>query len=239
MLQCPDVSVVVPVYKNAETLQELYRRLRCVFESRRLSYEVIFVNDACPSGSFSVLKELAENDSRVIVLALERNVGQHKAVLTGLGRARGKCNVVMDADLQDPPEAIPALLGRLQNGFSAVFAGRRGRYESLFRLFTSRMFKVLLHLLCGVPSDAGLFVAMNREMVESLLSFDGQRPFLTAMISCTGLPLTSIPVERVRRFAGSSAYSFLGRLKSGLRAVRWIISWKLRNLCRILKGAKM
>lgn len=237
--QCPEVSVVVPVYRNAETLQELYRRLCCVLESRQFSYEMIFVDDACPAGSLSVLEKLSKSDYGVKVLALEHNVGQHRAVLTGLSHVRGKWTVVMDADLQDPPEAIPDLLVRLQDGFSAVFAGRRGLYESPFRLFTSRLFKVLLHLLCGVPADAGLFVAMNRGMVERLLAFDGKRPFLTAMMGCTGLPLASIPIKRANRFLGSSAYSFWGRLKSCFLAVWWVMSWKLHRAFRILKGEKL
>jgi glycosyltransferase involved in cell wall biosynthesis len=223
----------VPVYRNAEMLHELYRRLLRVLEAWQLSFEVLFVDDACPAGSLTVLKGLAQRDPRVAVLALKRNVGQHRAVLAGLAHVRGEWTVVMDADLQDPPEAIPYLLAKGQEGFAAVFAGRRGRYESAFRLFTSRLFKRLLHLLCGVPADACLFVALNRPMVERLLTLGGPHPFIVAMIGCTRLPLTSIPVVRARRPSGSSAYSFWGRLRNSWRAVAWVLAWKWHAVRRV------
>jgi len=233
--QVPEVGIVVPVYRNAETLQELYRRLRHVLETEQLSYEMIFVDDACPAGSLDVLEELAQGDPRVAVLALERNVGQHRAILAGLSHAWGKCVVVMDADLQDPPEAIPDLLSKMQRGYAAVFAGRRGRYESFSRLLTSRLFKGLLHLLCGVPADAGLFVAMNRQMVERLLAFDEPRPFVVAMIGCTGLPLASIPVLRSQRPSGHSTYSFWKRFMTGCLAISWVLTWKWRRNRQVAK----
>jgi glycosyltransferase involved in cell wall biosynthesis len=228
----PKVSIIVPVYRNAETLHELYHRLCRVLETRELSFEIIFVDDACPANSLAILRELARSDCRVAVLVLERNVGQHRAVLAALAHSRGEWTVVMDADLQDPPEAIPSLLSERWDGVAAVFAGRRGRYESFFRLLTSRVFKGLLHVLCDVPPDAGLFVAMNRTMVERLLMLNGPRPFVVAMIGCTGLPLTSIPVRRARRPNGSSAYSFWGRLESGWRAVAWVLFWRCRAVLR-------
>lgn len=234
-MQSPGVTVVVPVYRNTETLAELHRRLRLVLESGSLRYQIIFVDDACPDGSFVVLEKLAEIDPSVMVLALERNLGQHGAVLVGLRYAEGECVVLMDADLQDPPEAIPELLETLRGGPAAVFAGRRGRYESAFRLFTSRVFKRLLNLLCGVPTDAGMFVAMHRQMVVCLLSFDEPGPSVVAMIGCTGLPLASIPVLRVERPTGRSAFSFRKRLRTACLAIIWVLWWKWaskRGLCR-------
>jgi len=224
--QVVGVSIVVPVYRNAETLQELHGRICKVFDTLQLSFEVLFVDDACPGGSLTVLESLAKSDSRVAVLVLERNAGQHRAVLAGLAHARGKWTVVMDADLQDPPEAIPDLLTKGQEGFAAVFAGRRGQYESPLRLFTSRLFKSLLHLLCGVPADAGIFVAVNRPMLERLPVLNGPNPSFVAMIGCAGLPVTSIPVKRSQRRGGSSAYSFRGRLKSAWQAIIWVLVWK-------------
>jgi len=223
------VSIVVPVYRNADMLRELYRRLRGTLEPQQLSFDVIFVDDACPTGSLPVLESLARSDPRVTVLALERNVGQHRAVLAGLAYARGDWAVVMDADLQDPPEAIPPLLAKGQEGFAAVFAGRRGWYESPLRLLTSRLFKGLLHLLTGTPADAGIFVAMSRLMVKRLLTVGGPHPMIVAMIGCTGLPMVSIPVARAQRQTGSSAYTSWGRLKSGWRAITWVLDWKWRT----------
>lgn len=224
--QCPDITVVLPVYRNKDTLRDLHRRLRIVFKSEGIGYEIIFVDDACPGGSLAVLKELAGLDPRVAVLALGANSGQHQAVMTGLRFSRGRRVILLDADLQDPPEAIPALLSRMNDGFDAVFAGRRGQYESSGRLFTSRIFKGLLHRLSGVPIDAGMFVALSRGMVERLLAMNVSRPFIVAMIGCAGLPLASIPVERSCRPSGHSAYSSWKRLKTGCLAIIQVLKLK-------------
>jgi polyisoprenyl-phosphate glycosyltransferase len=220
-----DVSVIVPVYRNAGTLRELRDRLSQVLEGQALAFELLFVDDASPDGSLALLRELAAADQRVAVLALAQNVGQHRAVIAGLGMARGEWSVVLDADLQDPPEAIPTLLASGRDGYAAVFAGRRGRYESRGRLFTSWVFKRLLSALCGVPPDAGIFVAMHCSLVERLLEMGGGKPFVVAMIGCAGLPMASVPVPRDCRHDGESAYSAWGRLRSGWRGVAYALSW--------------
>jgi len=232
-LNNPEISIVVPVYKNTETLHELHRRLTSVLEDNKFTFEILFVNDACPSGSLQVLREIARNDPRVTVLALKRNVRQHRAVLAGLTFSQGKRVVILDADLQDPPEAIPELLSKLDKGFAAVFGGRCGDYESRFRLFTSRLFKKILHWVTGLPSDACMFVALRRQMAERLLAFYAPRPFIVAMIGCTGLPFSSIPVKRDKRPIGQSAYSFWMRLRTGCLAIFWALVWKYCSALRI------
>lgn len=229
----PDLSIVLPVYRNREMLCALCRNLCDVLDAQGRPYELIFVDDACPDGSRAVLEALAQTNPHVVVLALEQNVGQQRAVLTGLRHARGQWVVVMDADLQDPPEAIPLLLAAARDGAAAVFAGRRGRYESRLRLLTSRVFKRALHLLCGVPVDAGLYVAMNRQMLERVLALDNPRPHLVAMIGCSGLPVASIPVRRAERPAGRSAYTSWGRLEVAWQALTWVLGHKLR-----MRGAR-
>ncbi|MFO1518673.1 MAG: glycosyltransferase family 2 protein [bacterium] len=234
----PEVSVVIPVYRNRETLSELHRRLKKTLGNRR--HEMIFVDDHCPRGSLRLLRTLETKHPEVKVIPLKTNRGQHRAVLQGLSLARGKNVVILDADLQDPPEAIPQLLEKLREGFSAVFAGRRGRYESASRLFTSRLFKTLLHWITGIPRDAGMFVAMDRKMADRLLRFSASRPFLTAMMGLTGLPTVSLPVLRRKRPRGVSAYSDWKRLETGLFAVAWALRQKglsLAFLQKIQKGA--
>jgi len=226
----PLVTIVVPVYRNVDTLHELYRRVCQSFEGTGMPFELLFVEDACPDGSLAVLTQIAEADSRVAVLAMGRNVGQHRAVLAGLAWARGDWTVIMDADLQDPPEQAPALVAHGQQGFAAVFAGRRGRYQSSARMATSRVFKWVLHLLTGVPADAGIFCAINRQLRLRLLAMAGPQPSLVAMIGCAGLPMTSIPVARATRPTGHSAYSSWSRLITGWRAIVWVLNWKARAL---------
>ena len=162
------------------------------------------------------------------MLALARNRGQQRAILAGLAHARGEWVVVMDADLQDPPEAIPDLLRAASTGARAVFAGRRGSYESAGRLATSRMFKRLLHWMCGVPADAGVFVILHRSLVQRILALGGPCPFLVAMIGSTGLPAVSVPVARDPRPVGVSAYSGWDRLRSAMAALAWLALWRMR-----------
>jgi glycosyltransferase involved in cell wall biosynthesis len=220
----PDVTVVLPVYRNRATLGRLYRGLVEALEGDGRQFEALFVDDACPEGSLEVLRSLSAEDPRVSVLSLYQNVGQQRALMGGLASALGDQVVVMDADLQDPPEAVPRLLARLDRGPAAVFAGRRGRYESSARHLTSRLFKETLHRLSGVPADAGVFVAMDRRMVERLLEFRESRPFLVAMIGATGLPVDSIPVRRSPRLDGRSAYSAWRRLATAAGALRWAVA---------------
>jgi glycosyltransferase involved in cell wall biosynthesis len=218
--RAPDVSVVVPVYGNADTVRALHEEVHRVLRSRDLTHEIIFVNDACPFGSLAVLQKLAATNRDIKVASLERNVGQHRAVLYGLAQARGRWAVIMDGDLQDPPDAIPRLLEELKKGLAAVFAGRRGRYEPGGRLLTSRAFKTLLHVLSGVPPDAGMYVVINRAMIDHLVARRERHPFVVAMIGTSGLPCASIPVYRAARPFGRSHYSSWMRLRAGLSAVR-------------------
>jgi polyisoprenyl-phosphate glycosyltransferase len=191
------------------------------------------VDDASPDGAMKVLAELARKDPQVRICALLQNVGQHRAVLDGLAAARGRWTVVMDADLQDPPEAIPLLLDTAQSaGARVVFAGRRGHYQSAGRLATSRLFKRSLAKLTGLPPDAGLFVLLDRATVDRVLALDGKRPFVTAMIGATGARMVSVPVTRAPRPTGSSAYRQRDRIASSIRAFAWVLSWRLRRATR-------
>jgi polyisoprenyl-phosphate glycosyltransferase len=228
-MKAPDVSVVVPMYRTADAVPELGRRVAAAMEAAGLAYELVLVDDACPSGSGAAAGALAAHDAHVEVVFLPKNVGQHAAALAGLAHSRGRWAAVMDGDLQDPPEAVPGLIeaGR-RAGVPVVFAGRRGRYESRGRLFTSRLYKRTLSRLTGVPPDAGIFVVLERPVVERVLAMKtGRRPSLVAMIGCADVPMLSVPVERAPRPAGESSYSPLGRLRLGWRAVAWAVSWKL------------
>lgn len=222
----PLVTVVAPVYRNEATLAELHRRVAAALAGAGARLQLVAVSDASPDGSAAVLAALAAADPRVEPLVLARNVGQHRAVIEGLRRARGEIVVVMDADLQDPPEAIPGLLAELRAGWGAVFAGRRGRYESLGRLATSRAFKHLLALAAGVPPDAGMFVAMTRAVADRVAALPEPRPFVVAMIGCTGARTTSIPVRRARADERPSGYTSWTRLRTGLSALAHVAQWR-------------
>jgi len=223
------ISVVVPVYRSASTLEELHRRLAAALSGEEI--ELIFVDDACPEGSAGVLRRLGAADPRVRILTMEGNAGQHRALLRGLASARGEAAVILDADLQDPPEAVPLLLAALRRGPAAVFAGRRGAYESAARLFTSRVFKAVLSAAAGLPRDAGLFVALRRPLIDRLVACRSARPYLPAIIGLSGMAVESLPVERARRPRGESSYRGLARLRTGLSALAFAIGerWRRRK----------
>ena len=221
------VSVVLPVYRNAEALERLHARLIRALAAEA-ALELIFVDDACPAGSGAVLDRLAREDARVRVIHHDRNRGQRLAVWHGLQAARGEIVVTMDADLQDPPEAIPLLLEELRStGAAAVFAGRRGQYQGRLRMATSRLYRSVLQALTGIPNDAGAFLAMTRDALDRILPIPMPSPYLPALLASTGLPVRSIPVARDVRPAGKSAYSEWARLRlacSGLAA-----AWRVKR----------
>ena len=222
------MSVVVPVYRNADTLRELHARVATTLEGAALSFELIMVDDACPAGSGAVMNEIARGDSRVRVVTMPANSGQHRALLAGIAVGTGEWTVLMDGDLQDPPEAIPQLIAAGEGGYTVVYAGRRGKYQSSRRLFSARIYRKVLHVASGIPRDAGLFVAMRRTVAERLLTLDGPEPSINSMIWCTGSRMTSIPVLRASRAIGVSSYSGWKRLRAAWRAFAWILWWKTR-----------
>jgi glycosyltransferase involved in cell wall biosynthesis len=219
-----DVSVIAPVYGNAETLPALHRRIISALDGGLR--EIVFVDDGSPDDSYEVMRALSERDCRVRAIRRPRNGGQHLAVLQGLRQSRGEWSVVMDADLQDPPEAIPLLLSTARDGHDVVFAGRRGRYEPRLRLASSRLFKRTLAAATGLPPDAGMFFAASRRAVERVLEMDGPPPFVVAMIGRAELTTASVPVERSPAL-GRSGYSPVDRMRSASRGLRWAIQPRL------------
>ena len=210
------VSVVVPVYRNAATLVALHEQLV------PHAAEMVFVDDASPDDSLAVLLALQQRSAIVKVVALEANAGQTWALLVGLRYATGETIVMIDADLQDPPSAIPSLLDALRDA-DVVFGGRRGAYESSSRLLTSSISKRTLSWLSRgrIPRDAGLFLAMRRRVAEHLLNCADAKPYLISMIARGRFRVRSIPVARERSTA--SGYTFLRRLSVATRAFRGLL----------------
>ncbi len=223
-----EVSVVLPVHGNRATLDELHRRLTRVLAGASRRYELIFVDDACPEGSGAVIAEIAARDPRARGISLDRNVGQQRAVWLGLAAARGEWVVAMDADLQDPPEAVPALLSA-PPGVDAVLAAWTGRYEGKGRLATSRVFKILREKLTGYPRDAGMFLALRRPLVAEILLHDVPHPFLPSLVGLSGRRFVTVLVERAARPGGGSAYSGTARLVRAAREIAFI--FRRRRAC--------
>jgi glycosyltransferase involved in cell wall biosynthesis len=221
------VAVVVPVYRNAATLEPLTARLAAALEGR--DWRLRLVIDASPDDSADVAARLSAGDPRVAATVLSANVGQHRALAVGLAAETGAgAWVCLDADLQDPPEAVPALLDRLAEGdVVAVFAGRRGAYESGLRLLTGRAHRRLLAALTGLPPDAGAFLALAPTARRAVLS--AQAPSLVAAIGAARLPVASLPVVRAPRSCGRSAWSTSARLRQSLRTLTWTLRSRARS----------
>jgi polyisoprenyl-phosphate glycosyltransferase len=209
----PAVSVIVPVYGNASTLRELAARIARVLTD----YEIVFVNDASPDDSAEVLATLD-----ACVVTHERNRGQNSAVLTGFAHARGATLVVLDADLQDPPEAIPELLRRkAENSAAIAFASRIGDYASGGRMFTSRLYKRILTRLAFVPQGAGLFVALDRDVAMRVAAM-APVPSIVAALGLLRVKTIAVPVARATR--EGSAYSGFARLRLACRTLAWVLA---------------
>lgn len=219
------VAVVTPVYGNAATLAELSRRVAAALRDR--PWRLRFVVDASPDDSLAVAAALAAADPRLAVTALARNVGQNRALLTGLAAEEDVgAWVCLDADLQDPPEAVPTLLDRLAAGdVGVVFAGRRGAYEGRSRLLTGRLHRAAMARLTGLPADAGAFFALDRPSRDRLLALDA--PGVVAGIGAAGVRWASVPVVRAPRPAGRSAWTPAARVGQSARTLAW--AWRART----------
>jgi polyisoprenyl-phosphate glycosyltransferase len=217
------VAVVVPVYGNEATLRPLAERLAAALAGR--DWRLRLVVDASPDGSAAVAARLAAADGRIAVTSLTTNVGQHAALARGLAdEPDADAWVCLDADLQDPPEAMPLLLDRLAQGdVAAVFAGRRGAYESRLRRRTGDLHRWLAARLTGLPSDAGAFLAMSPAVRRAVLAAvrDEGAPSVVLAVARAGERVASVPVARDVRTEGGSAWTARARLRQSLRSLAW------------------
>ncbi len=224
-----DLTVVIPVYNDAATLALLCDQLKAALRPESISFEILFIDDGSADDSAQRLGRLARKHAEVTVIELRRNFGQQIAVICGLEHASGESCVVMDADLQDPPSALPHLWRARSPDVSAVFAGRRGRYQSLGRHVTSLMYRTLLHVLTGLPSDVGMYVLMDRQLVQAIVAFPTQHPSLPAMIGCLGVPSISVPLKRMMRAEGRSTYTSLARVHAAIEGMTCWLNYRLQR----------
>lgn len=224
-----DLTVVIPVYNDAATLALLCDQLKAALRPVGISFEILFVDDGSTDDSAQNLARLATEHAELTVIELVGNFGQQIAVLCGLEQASGESCVVMDADLQDPPAALPLLWQARSPNFSAVFAARRGRYQSLGRHVTSLMYRTLLHVLTGLPRDVGMYVLMDRPLVQAIVDFPTRHPSLPAMIGCLGVTSISVPLKRMMRPHGRSTYTSLARVRAGLEGMACVFNHRLRR----------
>jgi len=205
------LSVVVPCYHEEAVIEATHARLTGVLEELGVPFEVIYVDDGSRDGTDSLLTAIQQADARVRVVTLARNFGHQAAASAGLEHAGGEAVVLIDADLQDPPEVIPRMVERWRAGADVVYGQRTSREgESWFKLFTARIFYRLLTAVAErpVPVDTGDFRLMDRSVVRSLTAMPEQDRFLRGMVAWIGFRQEAVAYARAARFAGETKYPF-------------------------------
>ncbi|OUJ73446.1 glycosyltransferase family 2 protein [Hymenobacter crusticola] len=208
-----ELSVVIPIYNEESNIGELYERLLRVLEPMPLAggFELIFINDGSRDQSLPLLLNLASRDARVRYIDFSRNFGHQIAVTAGLDRAQGQAVVIIDADLQDPPELLPALYQKLHEGYEVVYAKRRSRQgENVAKKLTARLFyRILANIThISIPVDTGDFRIISRKVVEGLRMMPEQNKFIRGQISWIGYRQTFVEYDRAGRAGGTTGYTY-------------------------------
>ena len=220
----PTLSVVAPLFNEEGNVAELVRRLRASADGTPGidAYELIFVDDGSTDRTIDLLRQHAAADPRIVIVVLSRNFGHQLAATAGLDVARGDAIVLIDADLQDPPELIPAMVERWHAGFDVVYAVRRKRKgESRFKILTARAFYRTTKRLTNVsiPVDTGDFRLMSRRVVDAMASIRERNRFIRGLVSWVGFKQTAIEYDRDARFAGTSKYPFTKMLRFAIDGI--------------------
>jgi len=205
------LSVVVPVYNEADGLQEFHRRVSAVLESLPYRSEVVYVNDGSTDESLEILKELKLADPRVAIVDLSRNFGKEIAMTAGIDHSCGDAVVVIDADLQDPPELIPKLTAEWEQGFDVVYAQRSRREgESSFKKATAYAFYRVIQNVSrvAIPEDTGDFRLLSRRAVCALVQLREQHRFMKGLFAWIGFPQKKVLYSRFPRYAGKTKWNY-------------------------------
>jgi dolichol-phosphate mannosyltransferase len=211
MINQPIYSLVIPIYNEEENINEMYRRLHHVMEQLDGDVELILIDDGSRDRSLKMMRELHHRDNRVHYLSLARNFGHQIAVTAGLNFVQGKCIIVMDADLQDPPELILKMIEKWHQEYQVVYAQRISRQqESRLKRLTAYLFYRILRRLAKVdiPVDTGDFCLMDRQVVDILNSMPERNRYIRGLRAWVGFRQTSVLFERNPRFAGDVKYTF-------------------------------
>ncbi|MBE9012713.1 glycosyltransferase family 2 protein [Pseudanabaenaceae cyanobacterium LEGE 13415] len=207
----PHYSLIIPIYNEEATIAALYDRVCAVIDRLDAPSEVILINDGSRDRSLPLMRELHQHDPRVCYLSLARNFGHQVAVTAGLNYVRGRVVIVMDADLQDPPELIPEMIEQWRQGYQVIYAQRTQRQkESWFKRSTAYLFYRLLKQLADVdiPTDTGDFCLMDRQVVDVLNAMPERNRYIRGLRSWVGFRQTAVKFDRDPRFAGDVKYTF-------------------------------
>ena len=218
----PTLSIIAPIYNERENLSELHRRVGKVMKSTGDSWELLLVDDGSTDGSTEVILALGKSDKHVLPVIFARNFGHQVAVTAGLDYSLGQAVVVIDADLQDPPELIPDLVARWREGYEVVYAVRAEREgETWFKKATAALFYRLISRITDVkiPLDTGDFRLLDRKVVDAIKQMRERHRFLRGMAAWVGFRQVGVPYRRAARTAGATKYPFRKMLRLAITAV--------------------
>lgn len=214
-------SVVVPVYNEEEVVRECYERLTSVMTAQCQEYELIFVDDGSRDGTLEILSDLSENDSSLKILSFSRNFGHQAAISAGMDYSQGKAVIIIDADLQDPPEVIPEMIKKWKEGYDVVYGKRQKRKgESHFKKITAKIFYRFLATQTDldIPVDTGDFRLIDRKVCDVLSSLTEKNRYVRGLVSFAGFRQTGVSYVRDERFAGETKYPLKKMLKFAMDA---------------------
>lgn len=208
--QMPSISAVVPVFNSEKTLQELYSRLTKSLITHCSDYEIIFINDASQDNSSNAIHSIAENDENVKCIDFNKNYGQHNALLCGIRQAKYEFIVTLDDDLQNPPEEIPILLEKLDQGYDVVYGYPKNEQHGLFRNLASMLTKMALKTTMGisVARHVSAFRVFRTELRDSFSDYKGSFISIDVLLSWGTNSFSAIPVNHEKRVKGKSNYTF-------------------------------
>ena len=215
-------SIVAPIYNEKENLPELYRRVKEVMDSTNEPWELVLVDDGSVDSSTDIIRALTREDKRVRPVIFARNFGHQVAVTAGLDYSRGEAVVIIDADLQDPPELILEMANKWKQGYEVVYAVRAEREgESWFKLWTASLFYRLIYRITDVkiPLDTGDFRLMDRKVVDVMNSMRERHRFLRSMSAWVGFKQVGVEYKRAARVAGETKYPFRKMFRLAIDAV--------------------
>lgn len=221
-MSSPEITIVAPVYNEAETLPELYQRVRDVMEQTGDTWELVLVDDGSADRSGEIILELSRQDPRVRPVRFARNFGHQIAVTAGLDYSRGRAVVIIDSDLQDPPEVILLMIDKWREGYEVVYGVRTDREgESWFKLMTASLFYRLIYRITDVniPLDTGDFRLLDRKVVDVMNQMRERHRFLRGMSAWIGFRQTGVEYRRAARFAGQTKYPIRKMMKFASDAI--------------------
>lgn len=209
-------SIIIPMYNEEEVIKETYYRLTRVMDQSNESYELLFVNDGSWDRSAAIIAELAQTDKNIRLIDFSRNFGHQIAVTAGMDYAQGQAIVIIDADLQDPPEVIPRMLEKWREGYDVVYGKRLKRHgETFFKKVTAFLFYRILGALTddNIPRDTGDFRLIDRQVCDTMKKLNEKNRFLRGMVNWVGFKQTAVEYVRDQRWAGETKYPLKKMLK--------------------------